>query len=91
MRLWYLSHWRPATAQASLRIRAVSPEPSLFAHMKYRNSRRVRPKLRHLAPLDGCASAFEELVYGRRKVPQRHELAQSRVREEASDKQPHMA
>ena len=25
-------------AQASLRIRAVSPEPSLFAHMKYATS-----------------------------------------------------
>ena len=30
MRLWYLSHRRPAKAQASLRIRAVLPEPSLF-------------------------------------------------------------
>ena len=35
MRLWYLSHRRPVKAQASLRIRAVSPEPSLLAHMKY--------------------------------------------------------
>ena len=35
MRFWYLSHRRPAKAQASLRIRAVSPEPSLFAHMNY--------------------------------------------------------
>ena len=35
MSLWYLSHRRPAKAQATLRIRAVSPEPSLFAHMKY--------------------------------------------------------
>ena len=35
MRFWYLSHMRPAKAQANLRIRAVSPEPSLFAHMKY--------------------------------------------------------
>ena len=26
---------RPAKAQASLRIRAVSAEPSVFAHMKY--------------------------------------------------------
>ena len=25
---------QPANAQASLRTRAVSPEPSLFAHMK---------------------------------------------------------
>ena len=31
MRLWYLSHRRPAKAQASLRIRSVLPEPSLFA------------------------------------------------------------
>ena len=44
MRLWYLSHRRPAKAQASLRIRAVSPEPSLFAHMTYGRKRRVRPK-----------------------------------------------
>ena len=32
-RLWYLSHRRPAKAQASLRIRAVSPEPLLFARI----------------------------------------------------------
>ena len=48
---------RPAKARASLRIRAVSPEPSLFAHMKYGSRRRVRTKIRHLAPLDGCANA----------------------------------
>ena len=41
MRLWYLSHWRTAKAQARLRIRAVSPEPSLFAHIKYGSRRRV--------------------------------------------------
>ena len=35
MRLWYLSHRQLAKAQASLRICAVSPEPSLFAHIKY--------------------------------------------------------
>ena len=49
LRLWYLSLRRPAKAQASLRICAVSPEPSLFAHMKYGSSRRVWPKIRHLA------------------------------------------
>ena len=49
MRLWYLSHRRPSKAKASLRIRAVSPEPSLFAHTKYRSRRRVRPKIRRLA------------------------------------------
>ena len=44
MRLWYLPHRRPAKAQASLRIRAVSPEPSLFAHMKYGSRQRVPTK-----------------------------------------------
>ena len=33
-------------------LRTFSPEPSLFAHMKYGSRRRVRPKIRHLAPLD---------------------------------------
>ena len=49
-------------------IRAVSPEPSLFTHMKYGSTcrRRVRPNIRHLAPLDGCACGFEEWVYGGR-------------------------
>ena len=55
-----LSHRRPARAQANLPIRAVSPEPSLFAHMKYGNRRRVRPNIRHLASLNGCACVFEE-------------------------------
>ena len=67
MRLWYLSHRRPAKAQASLRIRAVSPEPSLFARMKYGSRRRVRPKMRHLAPLDDCPCTFEELSLRRTK------------------------
>ena len=76
IRLWYLSHRRPEKAQASLRIHAVSPEPSLFAHMKYGTKRRVRPKIRHLAPLDGCVCAFEEWVYGGRKEPQSYGMAQ---------------
>ena len=67
MRLRFLSHRWPAKAQGSLRIRAVSPEPLLFAHMKNGSRRRVRPKIRHLAPLDGCACAFEEWVYWRWK------------------------
>ena len=59
MRLWYLSHRRPAKAQVSLRFRADSPEPSLFAHMKYGSRRRGRPKIRYLATPDGCTCAFE--------------------------------
>ena len=69
MQLWYLSHRRPVKEQASLHICAVSPEPSLFAYMKYGSRRRVRPKITHLAPLDGCACVFEKLVYGGREVP----------------------
>ena len=70
MRLWYLSHRWPAKAKVSLRICAVLPEPLLFTDMKYGSRRRVRPKIRrHLAPLDVCACAFEEWVYGGWKVP----------------------
>ena len=58
-----VSHRRPVKAQTSLRICAVSPQPSLFANMKYGSRRRVQPKIRHLAPLDGWAYAFEEWVY----------------------------
>ena len=71
MRLRYLSHRRPAKAQASLCIRAVLPEPSLFAHINY--GRRPK-KPRHLAPLVGCACVFEEWVFGEQKVPKSHEL-----------------
>ena len=69
MRLWYLSHRWTANVLASLRICAVSPEPLLFAHMKYGSIPRIRQEIRHLAPLDGCACLFEEWVYGGRKVP----------------------
>ena len=43
-RIWYLSPMRVAKVQASLRIRAVSPEPPLLAHTS-----------RSLAPLNGWA------------------------------------
>ena len=46
-----------------------SGEPSQFTHMKCGRIRKIRPKIRHLAPLDGCACAFEECVYGGQKVP----------------------
>ena len=54
-------------------------KPSLFAHMKCGSRQRVRPKIRYLAPLDGCACAFEEWIYGGRKVPKSHGLAQCSV------------
>ena len=60
MRLCYLSHRWPAKAQVYLRMRAFSPGPSLFAYMKYGSRQRVRPNIRHLAPLADCACTFEE-------------------------------
>ena len=73
MRLWCWSHRWTAKARTSLRIRAVSPEPSLFAHMKYGRRQRVRPKIWHLALLDGCACVFEKWIYRGQKVPKSHE------------------
>ena len=67
-------HRRPGKTQASLRIHAVSPEPSLFPHMKY-GSRRKDTKNQNLAPLDGCAGVFEEWIYGGWKVPWSHDMA----------------
>ena len=60
MRMWYLSHRRPAKAQTNLRIRAVSPEPSQFAHIKYGSRRRVRPKFRWMAAHERLKNEFTE-------------------------------
>ena len=43
MRPWYPSHMRPTETNASLRVCAVSPEPSLLPHTEYGSRRRVRP------------------------------------------------
>ena len=58
-RIWYLSPMRAAKVQASLRIRAVSPEPSLLAHTSSESRRTFRQKARSLAPLNGWACAVE--------------------------------
>ena len=50
-RIWYLSPMRAAKVQASLRIRAVSPEPSLLAHTSSETRGTFRQKARSLAPL----------------------------------------
>ena len=60
MRLWYLSLRRRAKAQVRLRICAVSPETSLFVHIKYGSKRRVWPKIRHV--VDFCTCMFEDWV-----------------------------
>ena len=46
---------RAAKVQASLRIRAVSPEPSLLAHTSSESRGSFRQKARSLAPLNGWA------------------------------------
>ena len=50
---------RAAKVQASLRIRAVSPEPPLLAHTSRESRGTSRQKARSLAPLNGGACAVE--------------------------------
>ena len=58
-RFWYLSPMRAAKVQASLRIRAVSPEPPLLAHTSSESRGTFRQKTRSLAPLNGWACAVK--------------------------------
>ena len=57
--IWYLSPMRAAKVQASLRIRAVSPEPPLLAHTSSESRGTFRQKARSLAPLNGWACAVK--------------------------------
>ena len=58
-RIWYLSPMRAAKVQASLLIRAVSPEPPLLAHTSSESRGTFRQKARSLAPLNGWACAVK--------------------------------
>ena len=58
-RIWYLSPMRAAKVQASLRIRAVSPEPPLLAHTSSESRGTFRQKATSLAPLNGWACAVK--------------------------------
>ena len=58
-RIWYLSPMRAAKVQASLRIRAVSPKPSLLAHTSSESRETFRQKARSLVPLNGWACAVK--------------------------------
>ena len=58
-RIWYLSPVRAAKVQASLRIRAVSPEPPLFTHTSSESRGTFKQKARSLAPLNGWACAVK--------------------------------
>ena len=57
--IWYLSPMRAAKVQASLRIRAVSPEPPLLAHTSSQSKGTFRQKARSRAPLIGWACAVK--------------------------------
>ena len=50
---------RAAKVQASLRIRAVSPEPSVLAHISSESRGTFKQKARSLAPLNGWACAVK--------------------------------
>ena len=50
---------RAAKVQASLRNRAVSPEPPLLAHTSSESRETFRQKARSLAPLNGWACAVK--------------------------------
>ena len=58
-RIWYLLPMRAAKVQASLRIRAVSPEPSLLAHTSSESRGTFRQKTRSLALLKCWACAVK--------------------------------
>ena len=58
-RIWYLSPIRAAKIQASLRMRAVSPEPPLLAHTSSESRGTFKQKSRSLAPLNGWACAVK--------------------------------
>ena len=58
-RNWYLSPMRAAKVQASLRIRAVLPEPPLLAHTSSESRGTFKQKARSLAPLNGWACAVK--------------------------------
>ena len=58
-RIWYLLPMRAAKVQASLCIRAVSPEPPLLTHTNSELIGTFRQKARSLAPLNGWACAVK--------------------------------
>ena len=68
MRLWYLSHRRPAKAQASLRPHNLARAFSVRTHGAWKKAKGPTKKIRYLVPLDGCACAFEECIYEGRFV-----------------------
>ena len=57
--IWYSSPMRAAKVQASLCIRAISPEPPLLACTSSESRGTVRQETRSLAPLNGWTCAVK--------------------------------
>ena len=84
-RIWYLSPMRAAKVQASLRIRAVSPEPPLLAYTSSDSRGTFRQKARSLAPLNGWACAVE--ICHDRMLEDTNSLDGAHITEKAHPKQ----
>ena len=67
---------RAAKVQASLRIRAVSPEPPLLAHISSESRGTFRQKARSLASLNGWACAVKTCHDGMLEDTNSHDGAQ---------------
>ena len=61
-RIRYLSPMLAAKVQASLRIRAVSPEPPLLAHTSIESKGTFRQKARSLAPLNAGHAQLQFVI-----------------------------
>ena len=75
-RIWYLSPMRAAKVQARLRIRAVSPEPSLLSHTSSESRGPFRQNARSLAPLNGWECAVKICHDGMLEDTNSHDGAQ---------------
>ena len=75
---------RGAKDQASLRIRTVSPEPSLLAHTSSESRGTFRQKTRSLAPLNGWACAVKICHDGMLKDTNSLDGAQMNIGEQQS-------
>ena len=60
MGIWYLSHRRAAKGQTSLRIRAVSSDPSLLAHINDGNKLGSRQRFKELVTLGSCECMLKQ-------------------------------
>ena len=72
----YISHRQTAKAQASLRIRAVSPKPSLFSHTIKGHRGSFRQRATSVILLSGRACAFKGFQTAYCYIPFSHEMAQ---------------